>query len=255
MRAAGSGAVTETRRPLTRLPSVPDRQRRAERRVTSLPARVSAPLSRHSRFGRTCRPFSPVSYKVPPNHYVAIFFTLSSLSAQATNTKGERPSEGGLVVWKTTLHANGVEVNRPLRSSIEWQVRRALDGLERRVGHVHVRLYGDLEGTRPPHLLHSRRRGTERRPRPGRHVDRHRGSRGSHGVPHRRGSRPRGREGTMARDRRLGYLRLRLLTGRAGMLPAWPTAQKGDLARLPGIRLELIVGHIFSIGSNMVRGL
>jgi hypothetical protein len=54
---------------------------------------------------------------------------------------------GGLVVWKTTLHANGVEVDRPLRSSIERQVRRALGGLEKRVGHVHVRLYGDVEGT------------------------------------------------------------------------------------------------------------
>lgn len=50
-------------------------------------------------------------------------------------------------MWKTTLHANGVDVDRLLRSSIDRQVRHALGGLGRRVGHVHVRLYGDVEGT------------------------------------------------------------------------------------------------------------
>jgi hypothetical protein len=39
-------------------------------------------------------------------------------------------------------------VDSPLRSSIERQVRRALGGLGRRIGHVHVRLYGDVERTR-----------------------------------------------------------------------------------------------------------
>jgi len=50
-------------------------------------------------------------------------------------------------VWKTTIYANGIEVDGRLRSSIEGQVRRVLGALEKRIGHVHVRLYGDVEGT------------------------------------------------------------------------------------------------------------
>jgi hypothetical protein len=50
-------------------------------------------------------------------------------------------------VWKTTIHADGVEVDGRLRSSIEQQVWAMFRVLERRIGHVHVRLYGDVEGT------------------------------------------------------------------------------------------------------------
>ncbi len=50
-------------------------------------------------------------------------------------------------MWKTTIHADGIEVDGQLRSSIEGQIRRVLGALKKRIGHVHVRLYGDVEGT------------------------------------------------------------------------------------------------------------
>jgi hypothetical protein len=49
-------------------------------------------------------------------------------------------------VWKTTVHADGLEVDGRLRASIERQVQGGLEGLKHRIGHVHVRLYGDVEG-------------------------------------------------------------------------------------------------------------
>jgi hypothetical protein len=51
------------------------------------------------------------------------------------------------IVCKTTIHADGVEGDERLRSSIEGQVRRVLGALETRIGHVHVRLYADVAGT------------------------------------------------------------------------------------------------------------
>ncbi len=45
-----------------------------------------------------------------------------------------------------TLHASGVELDGSQRAAIEGQVRAALGGVPR-IGHVHVRLYGDVEGT------------------------------------------------------------------------------------------------------------
>lgn len=49
-------------------------------------------------------------------------------------------------MWKTTVHANGVEVDGRLRASIERQVQVGLESLKHRIGHVHVRLYGDVDG-------------------------------------------------------------------------------------------------------------
>ena len=63
-------------------------------------------------------------------------------------TKRERPGVvGGLAMWKTTVHSHGVDVDGQWRSSIEQQMRRALSGLDSRIGHVHVRLYGEAGGT------------------------------------------------------------------------------------------------------------
>jgi hypothetical protein len=50
-------------------------------------------------------------------------------------------------MWKTAIYSNGVQVDAGLRSAIEAQVRRALNGLGTRIGHVHVRLYGDVDGS------------------------------------------------------------------------------------------------------------
>ena len=41
------------------------------------------------------------------------------------------------------MHSQAVELDGPLRTSIEQEVARALSGLGSRVGHVHVRLYGE----------------------------------------------------------------------------------------------------------------
>lgn len=49
-------------------------------------------------------------------------------------------------MWKTTMHSQAVELDGPLRTSIEQQVLRALAGLGLRIGHVHVRLYGEAGG-------------------------------------------------------------------------------------------------------------
>jgi hypothetical protein len=46
-------------------------------------------------------------------------------------------------MWKTTIHATGVEVDELLRASIDRRVRGALGGVGVQVGLVHVRLYGD----------------------------------------------------------------------------------------------------------------
>jgi hypothetical protein len=50
-------------------------------------------------------------------------------------------------MWKTTIHASGVEVDDRLRASIDRQVRDALGGLRVRIGLVHVRLYWDETGS------------------------------------------------------------------------------------------------------------
>lgn len=50
-------------------------------------------------------------------------------------------------MWKTTVHACGVEVGPRLRASIEERLRAALGAFGGRISHVHVRLYGDIEGT------------------------------------------------------------------------------------------------------------
>jgi hypothetical protein len=44
------------------------------------------------------------------------------------------------------MHAQAVELDGPLRRSIEQQVLRALAGLGPPIGHVHVRLYGEAGG-------------------------------------------------------------------------------------------------------------
>ena len=49
-------------------------------------------------------------------------------------------------MWKTTIHAIGLEVDERLRASIDRRVRGALGDIGARVGLVHVRLYGD-DGT------------------------------------------------------------------------------------------------------------
>jgi hypothetical protein len=46
-------------------------------------------------------------------------------------------------MWKTTIHANGVEVDERLRASIDRRVRSAVGGIGVQVGLVHVRLYAD----------------------------------------------------------------------------------------------------------------
>ena len=48
-------------------------------------------------------------------------------------------------MWRTTIHSHGLEVGTSLRTFVEDRLRGALGGLERRVAHVHVRLYGDLD--------------------------------------------------------------------------------------------------------------
>ena len=48
--------------------------------------------------------------------------------------------------WKTTMHSQAVELDGPLRTSIEQQVLHALAGLGPSIGHVHVRLYGEAGG-------------------------------------------------------------------------------------------------------------
>ena len=49
-------------------------------------------------------------------------------------------------MWKTTIHAIGLEVDERLRASIDRRVRGALGDIGAQVGLVHVRLYGD-DGT------------------------------------------------------------------------------------------------------------
>ena len=50
-------------------------------------------------------------------------------------------------MWKTTMHSHAVKVDGQLRAWIEQQMLQALGGLGRRIGHVHVRLYGETGGT------------------------------------------------------------------------------------------------------------
>jgi hypothetical protein len=50
-------------------------------------------------------------------------------------------------VWKTTIYAQGVEVDDRLRAHIEKRMRHALGGMVRRVQLVHVRLYRDWGDT------------------------------------------------------------------------------------------------------------
>ena len=49
-------------------------------------------------------------------------------------------------MWKTTIHVQAVELDGPLRTSIEQQIVHALAAWGRRIGHVHVRLYGEAGG-------------------------------------------------------------------------------------------------------------
>ncbi len=44
------------------------------------------------------------------------------------------------------MHSQAVELDAPFRASIEQQLLRVLAGLGARVGHVHVRLYGEAGG-------------------------------------------------------------------------------------------------------------
>lgn len=48
-------------------------------------------------------------------------------------------------MWKTSLYASGAEVDGRLRTVIEEAVRAGLGGLDGDIGHVHVRVYGDVE--------------------------------------------------------------------------------------------------------------
>ena len=50
-------------------------------------------------------------------------------------------------MWKTTMHSHAMEVDGRLRASIEQQMLHALGGLGQHIGHVHVRLYGEVGGT------------------------------------------------------------------------------------------------------------
>jgi hypothetical protein len=59
----------------------------------------------------------------------------------------KRPRMEAHRMWRTTLHAVGVQLDDRLRTSIDRQLRDALEGLEARVGLVHVRLYGDGAGS------------------------------------------------------------------------------------------------------------
>jgi hypothetical protein len=55
-------------------------------------------------------------------------------------------------LWRTTVHSQEVEVDGRLRSTIDEQLLRALDGLGR-IGHVYVRLYGRAgEGLQTCHI-------------------------------------------------------------------------------------------------------
>ncbi|HZM51659.1 MAG TPA: hypothetical protein VFE68_14240 [Vicinamibacteria bacterium] len=49
-------------------------------------------------------------------------------------------------MWKTTIHVQAVELDGPLRASIEQQIVHALAAGGRRIEHVHVRLYGEAGG-------------------------------------------------------------------------------------------------------------
>jgi hypothetical protein len=53
------------------------------------------------------------------------------------------PTDRGAPIWKTTIHATGVEVDELLRASIDRRVRGAVGGIGVQVELVHVRLYGD----------------------------------------------------------------------------------------------------------------
>ena len=48
-------------------------------------------------------------------------------------------------MWKTSLYTSGADLNARLRTAIERTVRAGLGGLEGDIGHVHVRVYGDVE--------------------------------------------------------------------------------------------------------------
>lgn len=49
-------------------------------------------------------------------------------------------------MFKTTLHAHDIEVDSRLQTSIERQMAEAVGVWGPRVGHVHVRLYGEAKG-------------------------------------------------------------------------------------------------------------
>lgn len=49
-------------------------------------------------------------------------------------------------MWNMSVHAHAVELDARLRARIEQQVRAALEGVVR-IGHVRVRLYGDVDGS------------------------------------------------------------------------------------------------------------
>lgn len=47
-------------------------------------------------------------------------------------------------MWKTSVYASGVDVDDGMRAAIERVVGDGLRGLKGGIGHVHVRVYGDL---------------------------------------------------------------------------------------------------------------
>jgi hypothetical protein len=56
---------------------------------------------------------------------------------------------------KVTIVAQGVEVDRTVRSAIEKHSKRALGPFGRFIGHVHVRLYKEPSGA-SPYICHIR---------------------------------------------------------------------------------------------------
>jgi hypothetical protein len=58
-------------------------------------------------------------------------------------------------MWKVTIVAQGVQVDRSVRSAIEEHSRRAFGPFGRFIGHVHVRLYKEPSEA-SPYICHIR---------------------------------------------------------------------------------------------------
>jgi hypothetical protein len=46
-------------------------------------------------------------------------------------------------MWKSSLHVHDADVDSPAWRAIQKRLLQGFKGLEKRIGHIHVRLYGD----------------------------------------------------------------------------------------------------------------